>query len=395
MRASHATANSQNSYPAKERADLSTEWISPLLLLLEVDPRHLYACWEVWPEDLAAIGAQKKDIFQNSQLTLRIIEGKEDKGRQQFGSYFDVPVEGWKNDWYIEVPRSDRLYFAELGLKSLASGEFYVIKRSNMVKTPKNTISSPQCQEKWMKVLGEYETVSLISSDELLAQRPSSKYPISQEMVEEYYRHLLSQHQPKKAVEITRLEGTPAGQDEATQGKESREPEGLIPTEAAFSEAIEQEGLSAPEWSSLASLSSLSSSSFGSSFVASDNLPSSLASLELGASFGSPLSSLSSAALSSYSRGDISHSEKAASSRLEASFQYDLDLVIYGRTQPGVTIYIGEDAVPVHPDGSFSWRLNLGRQGKHWICLRAKLPQGGEVREFIPIWFQKIRTSGD
>lgn len=408
---SHTTANGQNPSPGKEREITSQEWMSPLLLLLEVDPVHIYACWEVWPESLTAIGEQLKGIFQRTRLILRIFAG--DGNEQQPGLYFDVPVEGWKNDWYIEVPQSDRPYFAELGLKSLSSNDFYVIKRSNVIITPKNTLSpSQQHQEQWMKVLGEYETISLVSPDEqLLAQQFSAQQPspsqtrisISRKMIEEYYVNL-PQNQHQEAKEVTELKGESMPGQSVAQGKEQ---EGCKPSPAPSPEnalfplwgAEEQAGMAGQGGSSPSSLSSLSSESSGSSSILSSHFSASLSSLS-SSPLSSYLSSHASGSMDNYSSLNIRRLEESTSKtsspqQVKGFFQYDLDLVIYGRAQPGTTVYIGDDAVEVHPDGSFSCRLNLSQQGRHWISLRARLPEGGEIYEFIPIWLQKVRVSGD
>ncbi|MEW6381701.1 MAG: DUF4912 domain-containing protein [bacterium] len=402
MSTSHTTGNGQNPSPAKEREIISQEWLSPLLLLLEVDPAHIYACWEVWPEDLTAIGEQLKGIFQQTRLTLRIFAG--DGNEQQPGSYFDVPVEGWKNDWYIEVPQSDRAYFAELGLISLSSNDFYVIKRSNVVKTPKNILSPPQQhQEQWMKVLGEYETISMVNPDEqllarqLLPQQPPSsqtRKSISRKMIEEYYSNL-PQDQPREVMEL-QGENIPCWPASPASSPENA----LLP----LWDAEEPAGMAGQVASSSPfSLSSLSSASFGASGILSSYFSASLsspASSPLSSPFSSYLSSYPSASMGNYSslnnrRSEETSSESSSPRQVKGFFQYDLDLLIYGRAQPGAAVYIGEDAVEVQPDGSFSCRLNLSQQGRHWITLRACLPEGGEVHEFIPVWLQKIRVSGD
>ena len=154
-------------------------WTSPLLFLLEIDPRHFYAYWEVSPEDLSIIIEQLGDIFLQAQLTLRVYEGK---GGESPVPYFDIPIEGWKNSWYVEVSQSDKPYYAELGLKPLSSNEFHIIGQSNAIKTPKDTVSFSQ-HEQWMEVLGEFERVSSISPDEPIPSQTSlPKTPIGKVM---------------------------------------------------------------------------------------------------------------------------------------------------------------------------------------------------------------------
>jgi len=97
---------------------------------------------------------------------------------------------------------------------------------------------------------------------------------------------------------------------------------------------------------------------------------------------------------------DISSSPSSLSSWLTGeqitsrpTFHYEADLVIYGRVQPGAALYIDGDQVKAQPDGTFSWRLNLSRQGDYKIPLKVILPGGEEIYESIPLYFQKVKEN--
>jgi len=374
--------------------------IEPVLFLLEIDPRHFYAYWEVSPEDLSIIGEQLGSIFPQSQLTLRVYEGK---GKEQSIPYFDIPIEGWKNDWYIEVSQPDKAYYAELGLKLLSSGEFYVIHRSNAIKTPKDTISFSQ-PEQWMEVLGEYERVGLSSPEEPIQislpktpidrkQASLSQGRISRKMVEEYYLNLSQNCMPKAAGEerkdvLVRQPISPQGKEPSSFEQSPEKPPVFLP-EMEGQKYADREGL-------FLNLSSLMITSRGSSIpsLSPGNLSSysGLSSYSSGSlsSYSGSYSSLSSGHLSSGQNRENTSSEKIFHEEL---FQCDLDLVIYGKAQLGATLYIGEDNVEVQPDGTFSWRLNLGQGGTFWLPLRAVLPGGKEICESIPLWLQRIKKN--
>lgn len=441
--------------PAEKKESSFQGWTSPLLFLLEIDPRHFYAYWEVSPEDLSIIGEQLGDTFPQAQLTLRVYkgEGEEGEGGEQSVPYFDIPIEGWKNGWYAEVSQSGKSYYAELGLKTFSSDEFYVIGQSNTIKTPKDTISFSH-PEQWMEVLGEYERVSLINSDEPIPcqtslpqttvdQKPKTTIDrkptslphaaISRKMVEEYYLKL-SQNCMAIPVEQRRK-----GKGEMGRGGEEEmspcplvplppclpvrqspsPPVPLPPNPLVFLNTQGQKDTDREGFGSSLNVSSLSITSRGAAVP--PESPGSLSSYSGdSSSCYSGLSSLSSGSLSSYSlsysSGSLSSYSGLSSGYLSSGhkrestspgevfpgelfhdglFHCDLDLVVYGKAQPGATLYIGEDSVEVQPDGTFSWRLNLGQGGTFWLPLRAVLPGGKEICESIPFWLQRIRRGGD
>ena len=127
------------------------------LLLLEVDPYHFYAYWEITNEKLTKIMAHFGTSLPYTRLILRVYEMSPlQNPEKEKNPYFDVPVEGWKNKRYIEIPHQNHSYSAEIGLK-LPSTNFYPIARSH------NTIVPPQCsiiqskEEKWLEVSGDYQ----------------------------------------------------------------------------------------------------------------------------------------------------------------------------------------------------------------------------------------------
>ena len=83
--------------------------------------------------------------------------------------------------------------------------------------------------------------------------------------------------------------------------------------------------------------------------------------------------------------------EKVRSSLL----QYGVDVIIYGKVQPGALIYIDGDSVETQPDGTFSLRLNLTQGGPSQVPIKIISPEGEERNEIIPFLFQKIRKNGD
>ncbi|MGA1875457.1 MAG: DUF4912 domain-containing protein [bacterium] len=329
-------------------------WMTPLLFLLEVDPYHMFAYWEVSSEEISVIMNQMSDLFHQSQLILRIYEGSDQKDfGLDIGSYFDIPVVGWKNTWYLEIAKTDTPFYAELGLTPAASREFFRITGSNVVRTSRTEMSSRE-GEQWMEVVGEYETVNTLNYQQMLFHRfPSTRKRFDQRMIEEYYLNLSERGWGKDVAEMAEMIQMTAGGLEG-----GSEPFRDDPISFPFPPAdlLSAEGFPDP----------------------------------LGLSSFCPFPELA----------DISSSPTSLSSWLPGeqitstpTFHYEADLVIYGRVQPGAALYIDGDQVKAQPDGTFSWRLNLSRQGDYKIPLKVILPGGEEIHESIPLYFQKIKEN--
>jgi len=333
--------------------------MGPVLCLLEVDPYHIYAFWEISPEQLSVIIDQTGKFFQKSQLILRVYEGTYFKNSKvEIGSYFDISVEGWKNNWYIEISKPHTHYYVELGLKASTLDDFYVIKCSNVIKTPQNIISSNK-QEQWIQVLGEYEEVNIVKGDQKSAKSLSSDRAVmDRKIIQEYYKNLwlrdwreISPGLPEKgqiigqgaAANITGLgfvaEDNPVFSSETRNSAKTETLSSYLP------------------WSSY-NLSSEISSSFSSFSILSSWQP----------------------------------EEKVSPNRF---FQFDKDLVVYGKTQPEAVLYIDGDKVEIRADGTFSWRLNLSREGDYQIPLQVVFQGGEKICEFIPFYIQKTKKNGD
>lgn len=333
--------------------------MTPLLFLLEVDPYHFYACWEISPEELSIIIDQTGEFFHQSQLILRVYESNNLKNdKVEIGSYFDIFVEGWKNKWYIEISKPHTSYFAELGLKTSTSDDFYVIKRSNVIKIPQNIMSSNK-QEQWIQVLGEYEEVNMLKGDQKLAKGISSdRAVIDRKIIQEYYKNLW-QRDWREIFPEWLEKGQIIGQ-------------GALENITGFGfVTIDNPGFSLEAGNS-AKIENLSAYLPWSSYNLSSEIPSSFSSFSL---------------LSSWQP-----KEKASLNRF---FQYGTDLVIYGKTQPGAVLYIDGDKVEIRADGTFSCRLNLSREGDYQIPLQVVFQGGERICEFIPFHIKKIKKSGD
>lgn len=348
-----------NSHPIafSKKEIIFQEGMGPLLFLLEIDPHHFYAYWEVSPQELSIIIDQTGKFFHQSQLVLRVYEGNNLKNEKvEIGSYFDIFVKGWKNKWYVEISKPNVSYYAELGLKFSTSDELYIIKRSNLIMTPQNIISSNK-QEHWMQVFGEYEEVKMVKHDhESLQGLSAFRISVDRKMVEEYYTNLCQK-------DWREIFPDQPGEDRTIVREEPVNKPEFIP---------EDSPVFFPETQGQVKMENYASHLPLSSYYLSSQLPSSFSSFSI---------------LSSWQP-----EEKVSPNRF---FQYGTDLVIYGKTQPGAMLNIDGDKVEIRPDGTFSWRLNLSREGDYQIPLQLVFQGGKEIWEFIPFHIQKTKKSGD
>jgi hypothetical protein len=103
------------------------------LTLMEVDPFHLYAYWDVTREDWLRANA-----VSNAWI-LRFQEGEQS---------FDIPIDPTTPHKYLEFPRDDRGLIAEIGVRD-ARGSFVPLCRSNPLRTPRSA-PSPRYEPVWM-----------------------------------------------------------------------------------------------------------------------------------------------------------------------------------------------------------------------------------------------------
>ncbi len=113
------------------------------LTVLEVDPFHLYAYWEVTPKDKARAQRALPDVA--SCWVLRFHDASPAPEMP-----FDVPVDLPCASWYIHVWADAKTYVAEIGPKD-AQGRFFALCRSNVVSTSRAT-PSPLVAPRWGRV---------------------------------------------------------------------------------------------------------------------------------------------------------------------------------------------------------------------------------------------------
>jgi len=118
---------------------------------LPVDPRRMYAYWEVRDDALqvarAALGPGGKDAWLN--LRVYDISGRIFDGTNAH-SYFDVKIDRDTRQWFFEIGKPTSTHCLEVGLRS-HEGYFQKIARSGRVDFPRADAPAPGPVE-WMSV---------------------------------------------------------------------------------------------------------------------------------------------------------------------------------------------------------------------------------------------------
>ena len=119
-------------------------------IVLQVrDPWWIHAYWEVRGQTLDGLKTSLGDEFYRAKRALRVYDVShiifDGKNAHHF---FDIQVNEYSNNWYIDTGGPGRSWCVDLGL-ILADGKFVTIVRSNTVYTP---IAGPSwiTDEEWM-----------------------------------------------------------------------------------------------------------------------------------------------------------------------------------------------------------------------------------------------------
>ena len=162
---------------APDRYELNAGWSLPdaygvdRLVLLPTDPHRLFAYWEITPALEEEIKINHAS-WEMGQTVLRLYD-VEDSTFKEIA--LDVPA----NNWYLEPEMADRPYRVEMG-RILPGGHYVPIIASNIVRTPRNSISSvidPRWQTFafWQQRYYRQMLSGLSSSEILFSENPAAK----------------------------------------------------------------------------------------------------------------------------------------------------------------------------------------------------------------------------
>jgi hypothetical protein len=126
------------------------------IVLLVRDPWWVFVYWEIRREKEEEIYRKiASDGDEPSGHVLRVydITDINFNGRNAH-SYFDIELKGLASNWYINVGSPDRSWIVDIGIVT-RKGNFYVLARSNAVRTPRHGMSD-KLDAEWMIPEDEY-----------------------------------------------------------------------------------------------------------------------------------------------------------------------------------------------------------------------------------------------
>ena len=133
------------------------------IILLPRDPNWAFAYWELTDGTKQQIRDKYgADIFSKSQMTLRVYDVTDIIfDGNNANNFFDITVNEFAENWYINIQETNRSLVVDLGLK-LTDGRFITIVRSNVVSMPRQGIS-PITDAQWAIVQHEFERLLKLS----------------------------------------------------------------------------------------------------------------------------------------------------------------------------------------------------------------------------------------
>ncbi|MDJ0861981.1 MAG: DUF4912 domain-containing protein [Gammaproteobacteria bacterium] len=137
------SASSGDFAPEELRAisqDLAEKFPIPIetteLVLMDVDPHHVHAYWNITPADLAAARTNADHLADETALVLRLndLSPGPPNGAPPHEP-IDIAVHGLENHWHVDLWQDAKSYMAELGLRT-PDGRLALLARSNPVEMP-------------------------------------------------------------------------------------------------------------------------------------------------------------------------------------------------------------------------------------------------------------------
>ncbi|MDO8525941.1 MAG: DUF4912 domain-containing protein [Candidatus Omnitrophota bacterium] len=140
----------------KKRFRFSAGYGDNRIVLLVRDPWWLFTYWEVRKdreEEIARKIEKAGESPAKSVLRVYDVTGVNFNGRNA-RSFFDIDLKGLANNWYINVNMPNSSWVVDIGIVS-NKGNFYLLSRSNAVRTPRFGMSD-ELDAEWMAPEDEF-----------------------------------------------------------------------------------------------------------------------------------------------------------------------------------------------------------------------------------------------
>ena len=126
------------------------------IVLLARDPWWIFAYWEIRKDredDIIRKIESSGDGMEKSVLRVYDVTAVNFNGTNAH-SFFDIDLKGLASNWYINVGAPDRSWVIDIGIVS-KKGNFYLLARSNVARTPRFGMSD-QLDAEWMMPEEDY-----------------------------------------------------------------------------------------------------------------------------------------------------------------------------------------------------------------------------------------------
>ncbi len=155
------------------------------LALLVRDPWWLFAYWEVTPVRRDEVARRMREAGGRDWKTVLRVYDVTQASLEKPRSFFDIELNFYTDNWYVDVGLPDREWMAEIGLRA-QGGRFIALVTSNRVKTPSFGVSEV-LDEEWMMPDDTY--YRLIGLSGINAQQGSLDV---RKILEKYLKRLVS-----------------------------------------------------------------------------------------------------------------------------------------------------------------------------------------------------------
>ena len=146
------------------RYSLPSRYNDDRIVLVPRDPWWVHTYWDISEgrisEVISGIPVHEREGL-SWVLRMHSVTGVRDFNGKNSNSYYDVSINFEANNWYVNVNTPEEEWCAEIGLKT-QKGNFFMVARSNIVKTPYFGISDivdeewAMPDEEYFKLLGVY-----------------------------------------------------------------------------------------------------------------------------------------------------------------------------------------------------------------------------------------------
>jgi hypothetical protein len=116
--------------------NLPNTFTNSFVYLFPVDPYQIFSYWEINSAELDKIRIRLLGKYRHLTPTLRFFcDGGTELNSQKADSFFDLTIDLRAGKQYVDLWKSGRTCFAELGIKN-EHNRFFSICRSNTIETP-------------------------------------------------------------------------------------------------------------------------------------------------------------------------------------------------------------------------------------------------------------------